>query len=88
MEILGRKLYKYSRKGDQYTRNIHPKNLDSPFPGKYYRSIGFTVHGFLFTFKNAPNNLRAILNPSTDLINAESNHEEAENTLTDGLFFL
>ena len=25
MEILGRKLYKYSRKGDQYTRNIHPK---------------------------------------------------------------
>ena len=28
-----------------------------------------------------------ILNPSTNLINTESNLEEVENTLTDGLFF-
>ena len=49
---FGRKLYEYSRKGDQNTRNIHPKKLDCPFLDKYYSSIGFTVHGFSFTFKN------------------------------------
>ena len=56
MKILGRKLYEYSRKGDQYTRNIHPKDLEWPFPDKYYRSIGFTALRFSFTFKIAPNN--------------------------------
>ena len=84
---FGRKPYEYSRKGDQNTRNIHPKDLDWLFPDKYYSSIGFTVHRFSFTFKNAPNKLRAILNPSTDLINSESNLEEVENTLTGELFF-
>ena len=84
---FGRKPYEYLRKGDQNTRNIHPKDLDWLFPDKYYSSIGFTVRRFSFTFKNAPNKLRAILNPSTDLINTESNLEEVENTLTGELFF-
>ena len=84
---FGRKLYEHSRKGDQNTRNIHPKDLDWLFPDKYYSYIGFTVHGFSFTFKNASNKLRAILNPSTDLINTESNLEEVENTLTGEIFF-
>ena len=86
-KILGRKLYEYSRNGDQWTRSIHPRDLDWPFPDKFYSSIGFTVHGFSFTLKNAPNNLSTILNLSNDLINIESNLEEVENTLTDQLFY-
>ena len=85
--IFGGKLYEYSRNSNQWTRSIHPRDLDWPFPDKFYSSIGFTVHGFSFTLKNAPNNLSTILNPSNDLINTESNLEEVENTLTDQLFY-
>ena len=66
--------------------NIHPKDLDWPFPEKFYQSIGFTVHGFSFKFKNLPNSLSSILNPSDNLINIESNTEQAENILTEELF--
>ena len=51
-----------------------------------YESIGYTVHGFLFKFKNLPNSLSSILNPSDNLINIESNTEQAENILTEELF--
>ena len=66
--------------------NIHPKDLDWPFPEKFYQSIGFTVHGFSFKFKNLPNSLSSILNPSDNLINIESNTEQAENNWTEELF--
>ena len=50
-------------------------------------TIGFTVDGFLFTLKNLSNNLKAIVNPSKDLINIERGAEEVENTLTKDLFY-
>ena len=49
--------------------------------------MGYTVHGFSFTFKSAANNLSTILKPSNDLINVESGLEEVENTLIDELFY-
>ena len=81
--LLGRKLYEY-----RINRNkkIHPKNLDWSFPDKFYESIGYAIHGFLFKFKNLPNILRSILNPSNNLINIECNTEQAENILTEELF--
>ena len=41
----------------------------------------------MFKFKNLPNSLSSILNPSDNLINIESNTEQAENNLTEELFF-
>ena len=41
----------------------------------------------MFKFKNLPNSLSSILNPSDNLINIESNTEQAENNLAEELFF-
>ena len=66
--------------------NIHPRDLDWPFPEKFCQSIGFTIHGFSFKFKNLPNSWSSILNPSDNLINIESNTDQAENILTEEPF--
>ena len=81
--ILGGKLYKYYLPGNHYIRPLNRNNLDWPVPDKFYVSIGYTVHRFSFTFKNAANNLSTILNPSNNLINVESGLKEVENTLID-----
>ena len=65
-------------------------NNDFPFPEKYYKNIGFTIHGFSFKFNNAlVHNLKSILNPPDDLINdGENNNTElVDNNLTSNLFF-
>ena len=86
--LLGRRLYEYQiDKNNKRPLNIHPRDLDWPFPDKFYESIGYTIHGFSFKFKNVPNSLSSILNPSDNLINIESNTEQAENNLTEKLFF-
>ena len=52
---LGIKLYQYtSVKNNRKIKPFHPRDLDWLFPDKWYQSIGFTIHGFLFKFKNAP----------------------------------
>ena len=85
---LGRRLYEYQiDKNNKRPLNIHLRDLDWPFPDKFYESIGYTIHGFSFKFKNVPNSLSSILNPSDNLINIESNTEQAENNLTEKLFF-
>ena len=84
---LGRRLYEYQiDKNNKRPLNIHPRDLDWPFPEKFYQSIGFTVHRFLFKFKNLPNSLSSILNRSDILINIETNTEQTENNLTEELF--
>ena len=77
MPLLGRKLYEYRiNRNKKRPKRIHPKNLDWSFPDKFYESIGYTIHGFSFKFKNLPNSLSSILNPSDNLINIESNTEQ------------
>ena len=58
------------------------------FP-EFYETIGYTVHGISFKFKNAPTNLKSILNPQDDLINYGDNDnlEEANNNFTNEFFF-
>ena len=86
--ILGRKLYEYRiHRSRNKPLNFQPKNLDWPFPEKCYASVGYTVHGFSFKFKNATNSLSAILNPQYDLINVENGLEEADNDITEEIFF-
>ena len=85
--LLGRKLYKYRIDGDKNKIiRIHPRDLDWPFPEKYYQSIGYTIHRFSFKFRNAENALSTLLNPQDDLINVESGLENAENNITEELF--
>ena len=75
---LGRRLYEYQiDKNNKRSLNIHPRDLDWHFSDRFYDSIGYTVHGFSFKFKNLPNSLSSILNPSDNLINIESNTEQA-----------
>ena len=84
---LGRRLNEYQiDKNNKRPLHIHPRDLDWPFPAKFYDSLGYTVHGFSFKFKNLPNSLSSILNPSDNLINIESNTEQAWNNLTEELF--
>ena len=68
---------------------LHPLDNLFYFPKKWYKNIGFTVDGFSFEFKNAPDTLKNILNPSNDLINdgKNKNIELIDNNLTEKLFF-
>ena len=85
--LLVRKLYEYQiNRNNKRPLNIHPRDLDWLFPETFCQSIGFTIHGFSFRFKNLPNSLSRILNPSDNLINIEGNTEQAEKLLTEELF--
>ena len=87
---LGRKLYEYRiNRNKKRPLNIHPRDLDWPFPEKFYETIGYTVYGFSFKFKNAPANLKSILNPQDDLMNDGDNDnlEKANNNFTNKFFF-
>ena len=66
---------------------MHISNFDWPFPEKFYKAIGYTIHGFSFKFKYAPSIIASILNPTRNVINAESCIEDIENTLTDEIFY-
>ena len=59
---FGRKLYEYLTYGvpgtnHQYTINMPISNFDWPFPDKFNKSIGYTIHGFSFKFTYAPSNM-------------------------------
>ena len=85
--LLGRKLYEYRvDPNDNKRASSIPKELGWPFPEKFYESIGYTINGFSFEFKNTPSNLRSILNPQVGLINVEIGLEEADNNLNNNLF--
>ena len=86
--LPGRKLYENRfDKNNQKIQYFRPKDLDWPFPDKWYQSIGFTVSGFTFELKNAPANIKNKLDPQDGLINVENNLENAENSITEELFF-
>ena len=84
--LLGRRLFEH-RINDIKAQTFHTRELDWPFPEKYYSSIEFTIHRFLFEFKNAPRSISSILNRQDGLINVENGLEEATNNLTEELFF-
>ena len=62
--------------------NYPINNVDLPFPDKYFpNSFGFSF------IVNRTNNIKQKLNPSSNLINFESNTESEENTLSDEIFY-
>ena len=86
--LLVRKLYEYrSDKNNKKIQHFRPKDLDWPFPDKWYQSISFAVSGFTFELKNTPANIKNKLDPQDGLINVENNLENAENSITEELFY-
>ena len=90
---IGRVQYEFSSPNGNLNASQKLKQEDRndfSFPKKYYKNIGFTIHGFSFKFNNAlVDNLKSILNPSDDLINDGENNniELVHNNLTSDLFF-
>ena len=69
------------------TESLNADDNEFPFPEKFYKNIGFSINGFLFTFNNAQDDLKIILNPSVGLINdRENNIEVVDKNFTKELF--
>ena len=68
---------------------LHPDDNQFPFPKKWFKNIGYTIDGFSFTLKDAPDNLKDVLNPSDELINDGENNniEVVDKTFTVELIF-
>ena len=64
--------------------SLHPDDNQFPFPKKWFKNIGYTIDGFSFTLKDAPDNLKDVLNPSDELINDGENNniEVVDKTFT------
>ena len=61
---FGRKLYEYnSDPNNTSNTSIQTKTMDWPFPEKYYKSIGYTVHSFTFAFPKLKASISDIINP-------------------------
>ena len=64
------------------------KQWISFFRKKYYKSTGYTVHGFTFAFPKVKTSISDIINPKNNLINVENGLEEAVNGLSADFFSL
>ena len=76
VSLFGRRLYEYRSNKTSQTHYIDLERFHPYFPDKFINSMGFTIHGFSFIFKNGPNNLKNQLNPSDSLINIERGIED------------
>ena len=57
------------------------------FSKKYFKSVGYTVDGFKFSFPKAKTAISDILNPTKNLLNIENGLEEASNSFSSELSF-
>ena len=66
------------------------KNLEFPFPDKWYPNKGYTITGFSYVFKDAPVKINNILKPSDGLINdfANGNKEDFDHSLIGNIFLM
>ena len=84
-KAIGRKLYEY-RAPNQKISEYRTQEIDLPFPEKYIEEFTFTVSGFSFKV-NGTNKMKEKLNPSSNLINFETNTESEQNTISDEIFY-
>ena len=82
---IGRRLYEY-RPTTQKIKEFNPQEIDIPFPEKYIEDFTYTVSGFSFKV-NGTNKINEKLNPSSNLINFETNTESEQNTISDEIFY-
>ena len=84
--LIGRKLYEYRAPPNENISEYRLQEIDLPFPEKYIEDFTFTVSGFWFNV-NGTNKIKEKLNPSSNLINFETNTESEENTISDEIFY-
>ena len=84
-KAIGGKLYEY-RAPSQKISEYRPQEVDLPFPEKYIEEVTFTVSGFSFKV-NRTNKIKEKLNPSSNLLNFETNTESEQNTISDEIFY-
>ena len=90
---FGRAKYEYqndiSIPNSNATESLNADDNKFPFPEKFYKNIGFSINRFLFTFNNAPDDLKIILNPSVGLINDGENNniKVVDKNFTKEIFF-
>ena len=68
--------------------NVNINTQDWHFPKKYFKSVGYTVDGFKFSFPKVKSAISDILNPTKNLLNIENGLEEASNSFNSELFYL
>ena len=85
---LGRQFYIYEN-SSAAPRNQSFKIVDLgwPMPDTYFRTIGATVRGFSFLFKNSSQTTKDNFVPATNLLNIENGTEEIANIITSAVFF-
>ena len=83
---FGRKLYEYQKNTDLSDFNVNINIQDWHFPKKYFKSVGYTVDRFKFSFPKAKASISDILNPTKNLFNIENGLEEASNSFISEIF--
>ena len=84
---VGRKYYKYKKSTDMSTKLFLATDSDWPFSGTYYKSIGSMVRGFGGFFPNISDSLRNLIQPSSNLIKAQSATGETSTVPTQYSFY-
>ena len=84
-KAFGRQLYEY-RVTNQSIQEFTPQQIESFFPNKYLEDFSYSVEGFSFIV-NGTNKIKEKLNPSSNLIDFETNTESEQNTLSDEIFY-
>ena len=84
-----RVLYEYVPKSSRHAYSFAQRNLEFPFPDKWYPNKGYTITGFLYVFKDASVKINNLLKPSDSLINdfANDNKEDFDHSLIANIFF-
>ena len=80
-------MYEYQKNTDLSDFNVNINIQDWHFPKKYFKSVGYTVDRFKFSFQKAKTSISDILNPTKNLLNIENGLEEASNSFSSELFF-
>ena len=86
----GRVLYEYVPKNSSHAYSFDQRNLEFPFPDKWYPNKGYTITGFSYVFKDAPVKINNILKLSDGLINdfANGNKEDFDHSLIGNIFLM
>ena len=87
----GRVKYEHARKNFTHHLNyqLNADDNEMPFPDKWHKNKGYSVSGFLYVFKDAPNKINDLLKPTDGLINdfEKDNTEEVDVNLINDVFF-
>ena len=64
-------MYEYQSNTDLSDFNVNINTLDCNFPKRYFKSVGYTMDGFKFSFPKVKTAISDTLNPTKNLLNIE-----------------